>query len=753
VLTTPEAAPPLPGDVRLLGLTPLSGEDARAGAAATLQRTGSADADLVAYCARSANGDPLAMDLIARHVEHLRELDTEESARSSEARERTTHPTTSVPHLVGRVVQRLDDVARLLLELVAVVEAPVPVDVLERATGSGRHRFRQSAALLGVLHLTRRREAAGGAVIEPYHERVRSAVLALLDESRRAELHRLLALEFEASEVSDPYALATHWGRAGDAKQMGHYAARAADEAGERMAFANASRWYESALSSPWWSDDERRSLLVKLGEARANAGLGRDASAFAQAADRANRTTELDLRRRAAEELLMIGDIDAGTSELRDVAARVGIWMPKSALTARVATLLFRTALWVRGMGFELRDEEAMSAAEVTRFWVCAGVARALSRFNSFLATYFQARMLLLALRGGSAYELSYALAFEAAFVAAGGVRTRARTDKLLAQAEALARRSGVPRAMATAQNSRGYVAYMQGRAMEGIETLESSIEVALDQATSGISALRHMQLNLLMTRANIGDLEEVSVQLRSVLREAVDRGDLATSTAVRVLPYLWRGWLRDGDPQEVRAGIEDVTSRWSHGGYLSQHHWAIGALAEVDLYEGRGREAFERVARDFPQARRARRFAVERVHIVARERRARSAIMAAAQEMRPRERSRLLAVAARDASWLRRAPPDFARARAAVVDAGIASVQGERARAVAALEQAITRLEGADDRFAAACARIRLGLLLGSECSAGRTMLAVGEEFMRAQGVADSRRLAASVVPGIAV
>jgi hypothetical protein len=109
------------------------------------------------------------------------------------------------------------------------------------------------------------------------------------------------------------------------------------------------------------------------------------------------------------------------------------------------------------------------------------------------------------------------------------------------------------------------------------------------------------------------------------------------------------------------------------------------------------------------------------------------------------------LLGVALRDARWLRSAPPDYAKPWAAIVEAGVCSVQGNRAGTVAALERAIEGLDRAHDRFAAACARMRLGVLLGTADEAGRAMLEAGEAFMCAHGVADPHRLAASVVPGI--
>jgi hypothetical protein len=735
VLATQGPPPALPGVVRRLSLAPLSLQEGRALAATLLERVESGDLGAAERLARWAAGDPLAIELTALHGPRAQDL-------KGGAPER---------HIIASLVTRLDEVARLVLEATAVAGAPLGADVLARVAGVSKQLFRQSVSMLCILHLVRSTGGQGAERIEAYHERVRAAVLALLGEPRRAEIHRSISVALEMSELPDVSGLAMHWGGAGNIQQIAHYAGLAADEAFERLAFGCAARLYERALSGER-SSEERRKLLVKLGEARAHAGLGRDAAdAFALAADAATGSEGLDLRRRAAEELLMMGDIEGGTRKLRDVATRIGIWMPSSAITTAVGLFLFRVALWMRGMRFTLREEEIIPPYEVTRIWTSGGVARVLSVINAPLAAYFHARMWLFALGAGSAYGLAYALAMEAAFVAAKGVRTRDRTDRLLSLADQLAQKSGVPRALMSVTAYRAYTAYVQGRDVESRGFHERSIEFALDRATSDIPALRHMQVTSLMAYAALGDLQEVSVQVRSLVREAMDRRDVMVSTNARILPYLWRGWLRDGDSGEVRAAIEEAMSRLSRGRYPSQQHWACGALAELDLYDGRGRDAFERVARDFPRAWRARRFVVERVHVVARERRARCAILAASQETRHSERARLLGVASRDARWLRNAPPDYAKPWAAIVEAGVCSVQGNRAGAVAALERAIEAFDKAHDRFAAACARMRLGVLLGTEDDAGRAILEAGEAFMRAQGVKDPHRLAAGVVPGI--
>ena len=426
-------------------------------------------------------------------------------------------------------------------------------------------------------------------------------------------------------------------------------------------------------------------------------------------------------------------------------------MWMPGSPGGTIFALYAFRLVLSLRGMRFKPREEESVPAQDVTRIWVCAGVARLLSGVDPTAAEYFQTRMLLFALRSGSAFGLSYALQLEGIFLAARGIRTRRRAGQLLARADRLAQQISEPRVKTMAAYARGVIPFMHGRPAEALTNLDHSFTLALDSTASDYSATRWIQVMSLWARALTGDVAGLSSRLQGLLSESIDGGDLRTSTAVRVMPALLRGWLRDGDSQSVRAGIESAMTRWTQRAYHNYHHWACCALTEVDLYEGLGRQAFERITRDFSRARRALKFIREYFHVPARALRARSAILAAAQDPKPRDRARLLAAAARDARWLRRAPPDYARAWAAVVEAGISALRGEREYAVAALEEAITGLDAMPDRFAAACARMRLGAYLGPDDDRGRALFAEGEGFMREQGVVDPQRTAAAIVPGV--
>jgi serine/threonine protein kinase len=720
---------------RRITLGALSSQEASALAVELLALVGGIHPGMAEHSARQSAGDPLFLDAMVRRA-------GAPSHRSSGA--------SCFEDVLCNTIEELDGAARAILETVCVAEAPMPEDTLARAAAVEGLALAGCISRLAASHLVHAIGARSAQRVGPYHDRVRAVVLAQLDEPRRADVHRRIAGALETAERIDPGPLSMHWRCAGDRAQALHYAVLAADVALEVLAFDCAARCYELALSSDPGSAAARRELLVKLGNARASAGWGqRSAEAFRAAAEGAQPGEALQLRRRAAEELLMAGDIQGGAAIVREVLRRAGMWMPSSRLATVAAFLFFRAILRLRGMGCELRGESSIPRAALIRAHVCAVAARTLSSFNYPLALYFQTRMLLLALRCPEPTVLSNALVLEAAFVSAKGIRTRARVDELLTRAEGIAHESATPFAKLAAPRMRGLAAYMQGRFADGLQLNDRATGLLLEMAPDEYFAMRHTELYALWALARLGQIRELSSRLARAVREATDRHDVTTSTALRGGVFA-PAWLRTGDPMAVRDGVKEAMRPWTNRPYDGHHYWTCSTLVQVDLYEGLGAQAFQRATLDFPRARRAYRFYVEINRCFTYHLRGRAAVLAAAQTdpSARAERRRLLASAARDAQLLRRAPPVYASPWGALVDAGIADVKGQRSRAMSALEEAIVGLDAAEDRLTAAAARMRLGEMRGEE---GRAVFEMGEAFMREQEVAEPSRMAAALVPGI--
>jgi hypothetical protein len=90
--------------------------------------------------------------------------------------------------------------------------------------------------------------------------------------------------------------------------------------------------------------------------------------------------------------------------------------------------------------------------------------------------------------------------------------------------------------------------------------------------------------------------DMTEVGRRVETRLQSALERGDLACATNLRVgMPAL--GWLAEGDVARLRAQTELGLASWSKSGYQAPHCFALLANAHADLYENDARAAVARL------------------------------------------------------------------------------------------------------------------------------------------------------------
>jgi hypothetical protein len=83
-----------------------------------------------------------------------------------------------------------------------------------------------------------------------------------------------------------------------------------------------------------------------------------------------------------------------------------------------------------------------------------------------------------------------------------------------------------------------------------------------------------------------------------------------------------------------------------------------------------------------------------------------------------------------------------------AALVDAGVANVRGDREASAAALATAEQSAVAAEMRLHAAVARRWRGAVVGGD--EGCRMVESGDAFLRAEGIAMPEKMAAALVPG---
>jgi tRNA A-37 threonylcarbamoyl transferase component Bud32 len=725
----------IPGDVRLVDLTGLEKEEARALAAAHLSRAGGAAVD-PRWIAAEAGGHPLFVEELVRRA--VMGGPAEANLRLDDA--------------IWKRIAELEPRTHEVAELVAVAGKPLPQQVAAAAARLEPGEFPRRVAVLRASNLVRTSGAAyvqpwaDAIVIEPYHDRVSEAVLARLEPSRRRALHEALAVAFEASSHLDPEALALHWREAGSAARAAEYAVRAGDQAFRTFAFDRATSWFEQALDLLPESDAAaRRGLRVKLGDALASAGRGAlAASQFEIAAAEAPRLEALELRRRAAEHLLRSGHFDRGLESSRVVLAAIGMRIPKSRFQTLVAILFVSLLLRLRGFGFRERAQGEIPAEDLMRIDACRSIATGLSFVETFVGFIFMRRALLLALSAGDLERIIPLLGMEAGFNAVAGGRGWRRTERLTRLTHALAERSGSAQAKTYTMATTGLALYLNGRFREAADKIVETIN-ALDSmglVQEGVTA----RIFMIQTLAFLGSFRELRRLQTEGLREAVARGDVYAKVNLRIgLPNL--AWLLEDRPDVAEREITSAMQEWSTRGFHNEHCYALLSRVSIALYVGDPEKAYALAEELIVRTRRSLFWRIQtirlRVHYA-------HGISALAAADRPgADRSILLRRAAADARALERERMAWMQPFAKVLRAGVAVRESSPQEALAGLDAAAREFSACDMAAHAAATRHRLAMLRDDGAAASE--MARAREVLTAEQVVAPERMMAILVPGV--
>jgi serine/threonine protein kinase len=641
-------------------------------------------------------------------------------------------------------VLRLPEGARRLLETVAVAGRPLRQEDACVAAGMAAE---QSAALacLRAGRLLRGVGPPESLVIETYHDRIRETVVTRLTQSDLQEHHRRLALALQAWSQSDPEVLANHFQEAGEPGPAGTYYALAAAQAAEALAFDRAVNLYRMALELKAPQGIEERQLRTRLADALANAGRGAEsAREYLHAAAAAAEADAAELQRRAALQLLSSGHVDDGLATLRAVLGAIGIKLPQTNGRALCLLSLQRLRLRLRGLGFRQRDLCQVDAAGLRCLETCRSAAVGLSMVDPLHGAYFQTSYLLVALRTGELQHLVQALAMEGAHAAIGGWFSMRRSSELLRAAGMLAQQLAQPYPSAIVALASGIALALQGRWQSAWTLCEQAEGIFRTHCTGVMWELSTAHRFALWSLMFLGEVAEIGRRLPALLREARDRDDLY---AVTNLGLVIRTFVRlaDDEPERARRELRQVVDEWSQQGFHVQHMNGLFDEAQIDLYQGEGSAAWQRVTSQWPVLARSYLLRVQQVRVFLIHLRARAALAAAPVAPNP---GPLLHAAERDARLLRRERVAWAQGLAQLVGAGVATGRHDFGLARQLFEDAAGRLEAVGMRLHAAAARHRLGERIGG--SQGYTLMEQAEAWMKCQNILRPDRMTALLAPG---
>ncbi len=687
--------------------------------------------DAAAIAVESA-GHPLFIDSLVRY--RIAQPDEERPVKLEEA-------------LWWRI-QRLDAAARELLELVCVAGRPVERATAARATSPDPAQLDRLCGLLASAHLMRQGGAGDSGLLEPFHDRVRAAVVHHLSETQRAHWHGRLALALESTGSVDVERLGDHWRAAGEARRAGEYFERAAIEAKDALAFDRAARLFAACLELASNITSEReRELRIAMGDALVAAGRGyAGAEQYLRAASGASPAMGLELRRRAAEHQIRSGHIDAGMRDLDAVLREVGLTLPQTPRQALAHLLWRRLRLKVRGLRYRLRSSDDLTPRQRTRIDACWSAAASLALVDPLRGVLFQSHNLALALQCGEPYRVARALAVEACFVSNAGPKKRNRCRELCEQSRALANSIEDPHALAWARTAEGAVAYLFGDWRAAVEICRDGEERMRRVAGGTTWEINTLQLFGLASSLITGDLQTLYELLPVRLREAEDRGDLWAAFNLRT-GHVNAAWLARGDVARARRLAGEAASNLSTRGFFVHHYYDLLAHTQIALYEGDVAAARQLVLAHWPAFTGSMLTRVHQVRAFAWHLRARTAVAAAAYASAA-EQPPLLREARQIAKRLRREGAAWCTALALAIEAGATTVSGPAEAARAALATAQHALEAADMQLHAAALRHLASAHYDGEV--GTRLGADTHEWFAERSVPEPAKLAFMLVPG---
>ena len=721
----------VPGDT--LDLPPLS--DSEADALLRVSSAAPLDAEHRAAVVAGAGGSPFLLLELARHLEA-----TDEGLG--------TRP--QVLELLSRRLAPIGGSARRLLELAAVGSRPFPASFLLTLAGVGPagHPIVLDLCAQSLLR------TGGGEVeerLEPYHDRIREAVLASLAPDARRMRHREIAEALSTAGDAEAGVLVEHWMGAGEDDIAAEHAVRAGAEAEDALAFDRAAEYFGLALrlrrsQGCDWGLQQRRA------EALANAGRGGDSGEAYDAAVAALRAVlpdaarESSLRARAAEQYLYAGRVADGLARTHEVMKHIGVSMPGDAASAgRRANLQRARFLLLRRPGERLRSDGADAAAR-DRLSMLFGCAKGTALLFPKLSDYLGMIYLRQALAAGDAQHVAIGLAKEASLEGAlPGPRWRARAARLLATARSVAEASGLPHVLGTVLTCESATSYFGAEWAACVASAERAIDIFRNRCVGEAESLSITITFLVPGLVQCGELRRVRELLPGFLDDAQRRGDLTLLRAIQAGDSSLVG-LAEGDPAGVIATADRLRMLSTSSEEASlPYHYAL-ATWRANLYQGDVPEAWRRLEDAWEPLRASGMLTFEVFAVRLGALRAATALLAATRGgVSGRSPGALARLARAQARRIERSKLPFAAPWAAVLRAGLAALRRDGS-------ERASHLRVAREGFAAAGMPLHAHACALLDADALPAARREAEAFLSDQGVKEPERMAAALVPGVA-
>jgi hypothetical protein len=511
-------------------------------------------------------------------------------AETSRAGDATEGPLTLV-QVVDRRVSALAADEQRVAEMVALIESPLPVEVVAAAAGLSTDRNLIVSRLVAA-QLLRLTGARPDPRLTSYHQHVRETILARLDPASRKRGHGLLARALEQLEPAIvPEILLHHWLGAGDGERALQVALRAARAAVDKLAFVHAAALYRTALGlldggtehSPEYCE-----VQAKLASALSAAGRAVEAGEqFLLLSAAAPSQKSVRLMQQAAENFLVGGRLEQGMSVLTEALERVQLPLPSSTTSAIVQGLgrvvLFRLA----ARRTVQKGPSGFDATETLRADLCLSAAKGLGMVNPMLSAYFAFMALDVASRAGDPCRMASALCLSGMMLAAIGGRLGRWGEEWLDEATKIAEASSDVLLRGRVLVCRAQVDVNRGLWSSVLQHCDAAMKwltlhpdaTTWERNMADMSALRALEER--------GDLMRAWKRAAEWRADAQKRGDLYAEITSDL--YLAFAQIAEDAPDRAESLATRSLARWSASPTPFHEFYRHRVVAYAELYRER--------------------------------------------------------------------------------------------------------------------------------------------------------------------
>ena len=635
--------------------------------------------------------------------------------------------------LIESRTKTLDPPAHEMLRVIAVAGGPLP-EVVIREAANLQQGFHDRRDTLIDSRLIRATMSASHPGLDMYHARQRVGIAAAVSESEAVHIHLRIANALENTGHTDLERIYDHLRKARQPIPAAIYAERAGDQAFSQLAFERAARLFEEALQiQP--DTPPSASLQRKLGNARANAGLGEKAAEAYMHSAAADPRASLDLQILATEQLLRSGSVNAGLKALAQVSKRAHVPWARTRIGLFASVVALRAKLRMKGLKPRLVRPPHGLLDQIRICWIGA-IGTSMS--DPLRSAEYSARHLLLCLESNDPRRLCLAYAVEAAHSLPETLRV-ATPEQFMNAARTLSRQLHDDSADAFLAFIEGLIACNNGQWNQCIEQCTLALDL-YRKSTSGIGWDRTTVSSfILSSRILRGDWTVAANDIPVLVREAEQRGDRYAAVNLPLLTSSYLHLLASDDPASARDEAHRLLDIWEQPRFDLQRFYTF--LADVDsfLYEGEVARALNELRAAWPHIRRAGMLRLPLMRIRTYYLGGACCIAAAAKFPLPsRRRQRLLNEARAFCRKLDSEPKRYAVATSAGLQAAIAMTEGDAPSAETLLVKAERLLNEADL------------LPWAAACRSHRTGEYQRDAWFAREKVVDPHRLASTILPG---